>query len=86
MLLRDFLDKHEIMYQDFAKDLGVSRVYFYHLLSGRRKVSKKMARKIEELTKGHVSRMEALYPEDFIEKENGGEQMRFKTIPKNSDD
>jgi len=84
MLLRDFLDKEQIMYQDFAKDLGVSRVYFYHLLSGHRKVSKKMAVKIELLTKGRVTRMEALYPEDFVEKQAGGDQMRFSNLPKNS--
>ena len=77
MLLREFLDKEQIMYQDFAKDLGVSRVYFYHLLSGHRKVSKKMAVKIEDLTRGRVSRMEALYPEDFVKKteEDGNESL-----------
>lgn len=84
MLLKDFLDKEQIMYQDFAKDLGVSRVYFYHLLSGHRKVSKKMAVKIELLTKGKVTRMEALYPEDFVEKTESGEQLRFSNLPKNN--
>jgi len=86
MLLKDFLDKEQIMYQDFAKDLGVSRVYFYHILSGRRKVSKKMAVKIEDLSKGHVSRIEALYPEDFVEKNGEKEQMRFKNMPKNGEE
>ena len=57
MLLRDFLDKEGIMYQDFANDLGISRVYFYNILSGRRKVSKRLAKKIEELSKGRVSRV-----------------------------
>lgn len=71
------------MYQDFAKDLEISREYFYHILSGHRKVSKKMAVKIQELTKGHVSRMEALYPEEFVDQTEKGEQMRFNTMPKN---
>lgn len=82
MLLRDFLDKEGIMYQDFANDLGISRVYFYNILSGRRKVSKRLAKKIEELSKGRVSRIEALYPEDFEETDTKGTQMRFNNMPK----
>lgn len=82
MLLRDFLDKEGIMYQDFARDLGINRVYFYNILSGRRKVSKRLAKKIEELSKGRVSRIEALYPEDFQEEDSRGTQMRFNNMPK----
>lgn len=85
MLLRDFLDKEGIMYKDFADDLGINHIYFYTLLSGRRKFTRALAKKVEILSKGRVSRVEALYPEDFQEEKGGGTQMRFNNMPKNED-
>ena len=65
MLLREYLNKKKIRYQDFAEHLGVTRDHVYNVLAGRRRLSSALAKRVEELTDGIVTRMEALYPEDF---------------------
>ena len=82
MLLKDYLDLRGIEYQEFAKALGTSRTYLYHVFSGRKKLNLKRAREVEILTKGMVTRLEALYPEDFEEETAAGKQLRMSIAPK----
>ncbi len=45
-----------------AKKLGCTYTHVFNILRLRRGISPKMAKKIEQLSKGEVSRLEALYP------------------------
>ena len=66
MLIKDFLDEKKIAYQDFAEYIGVKRNYFYNMISGRKVFSLELAKKIEEVTKGSVSRLEVLYHTEYV--------------------
>jgi len=82
MLLRDYLKTENIMVKHFAEMMGTSPTYLSHILKGRRRVGIDLAKKIEQLTDGKVSRVEAIYPEDFEEKNGEHTQMKFNTHPK----
>lgn len=83
MLLRDYLKNCGMTHAAFAEKLGTSRVYLCHMLAGRKKIGRELAKKIETATEGKVSRMEAIYPEDFEEERPDGHQLRFPSTPKN---
>lgn len=70
MLIKDFLDEKRIAYQDFAEYIGVSRNYLYNMMSGRKAFSLELAKKIEEVTKGGVSRLEILYHREYVDKDH----------------
>jgi len=48
-----------------AQRLSVSQQYIQSIFNGRSMPSAKLAKKIEQLTNGTISRLELLYPEDF---------------------
>ena len=62
MDLDEYLFRNRISQTDFAKELGVTRNHFGEIVRGRRTPSVKLAKKIEKLTKGEVSKEEALFP------------------------
>ena len=68
MKLDEYLFKTKTSKKDFAEKVGISRGYLQHILSGLKNPSVKLARKIEEMTGGKVSKEEVLFPEDFPEK------------------
>ncbi len=56
--------------KDFAKEIGISRGHLQEIVSGKRRPSIKLAKKIEELTEGKVTKEEMLFPEDFQQEDN----------------
>ena len=77
MLLKDWLKKEGIRPYVFAKNIGMGAPNMYRCLSQAQRVSAKYALKIEAVTKGQVTRSEALFPEDYVETdESGGVQIR----------
>lgn len=62
MDLDEYLFRKKISQTDFALKLGVSRNHLGEIIRGRRTPSVKLAKKIEELTKGEVTREEAMFP------------------------
>ncbi len=62
MDLDEYLFRKKISQTDFANELGISRNHLGEILRGRRSPSVKLAKKIEELTKGKVTKEEAMFP------------------------
>jgi transcriptional regulator with XRE-family HTH domain len=62
MDLDEYLFRKRISQTEFAHALGISRNHLGEILRGRRNPSIKLAKKIEELTNGEVSKEEALFP------------------------
>jgi transcriptional regulator with XRE-family HTH domain len=62
MDLDEYLFRKNISQTDFAEQLDISRNHLGEILRGRRSPSVKLAKKIEELTKGEVTREEAMFP------------------------
>lgn len=77
MILEDWLKKEKINPCKFAKSIGAEPSVIYRNLSGAHKLSAKYAVKVEKATGGEVSRIEAIWPEDFIDKKGKMEQMSF---------
>ncbi len=67
--LDEYLFKTKTTKTAFAQQLGISRGYLQHILSGIKTPSVKLAKKIEEMTEGKVSKEEVLFPEEYQEKE-----------------
>lgn len=67
MILEEYLilNRHKFTKKDFAKMLGITESHCLRITKGTSKPSLKLAQKIEETTEGNVSKMEALFPEDF---------------------
>jgi transcriptional regulator with XRE-family HTH domain len=61
MDLDEYLFRKRIFQTDFAKELGISRNHLGEMLRGRRSPSIKLAKRIEELTRGEVTK-EAMFP------------------------
>lgn len=78
MILEDWLKKNRVKTNHFAARVGVSRSLMYKMVRGHKRCTVNTAVLIEKATKGEVSRMECLFPDEFIEKrENGDVQQRF---------
>lgn len=60
MQLREWLFKNRITGSEFAKRLDFSRGHLYNYMAGRYRISKKLAKYIEEETNGEVTAKEAL--------------------------
>ena len=70
MGLDEYLWRNKISRTDFALLIGISRSYLQQILSRKRNPSVKLAKKIEEVTEGKVSKEEMLFPEEFHSKED----------------
>ena len=64
MHLRQYLDMHGITTVAFAKQCGLSQGFVWRIAHGKRGMSPKVAKRIEQETSGAVSIMELLYPKD----------------------
>ena len=62
MDLDEYLFRKKISQTDFASELGISRSHLGEILRGRRSPSVKLAKKIEEVAKGAVTKQEAMFP------------------------
>ena len=62
MDLDEYLFRQKISQIDFANELGISQNHLGEILRGRRSSSVKPAKKIEESTKGEVTKEEAMFP------------------------
>jgi len=64
MLLREYIERYRITTSTLGRDLGVSRQCVSGIVSGKKKPSLALAKRIEQHTRGIVSRIDLLYPED----------------------
>lgn len=62
MDLDEYLFRKKISQTDFASELEISRNHLGEILRGRRSPSVKLAKKIEQSTKGEVTKEEAMFP------------------------
>ena len=69
MKLDEYLFRVKMTKKEFAEKVGISRGYLQHLLSGIKNPSVKLAKKIEEATRGKVTKEELLFPEEYPEEE-----------------
>lgn len=60
-----FLNRKILKKKDLSKRLGISTTHLNNLINGSQAPSLKLAKRIEEVTEGKVSKVEALFPEDF---------------------
>ena len=84
MLLKDYVKQKKIDVKELARLVNTSRTYMYHVFNGRRKLNLERARQIEVITQGMVSRIEALYPEDFEEDTACGKQLLMSITPRSN--
>lgn len=63
MHLKEYLK--DLSLKDLADDLQITQRHLREIAEGRNKPGSRLAKRIEEVTKGKVTRLEALYPEDF---------------------
>lgn len=70
MDLDEYLWRNKISRTDFAVQIKISRSHLQQILSRKRNPSVKLAKKIEEITDGKVTKEEVLFPEDFQQEKN----------------
>ena len=61
MNLKNYLNENGLKIDWFAKQLGISRSFFYLILNGQKPVPMHLWRKINELTKGYITLEELLH-------------------------
>ena len=66
MSLKQWQKKQNLSNAKLASLLTIDPSYLSHIYAGRRNVSPKLALKIEQLTKGEVTRLELLYGEESL--------------------
>lgn len=54
MKIERWMEKKGVTYRSMAKELGVSHSLLFYCVQGKRKMSLKLAVKIEKITKGEV--------------------------------
>lgn len=64
-LLRKWLDNRGISQREFADMIGVAPSTVYRVMTGKTRPKLDVAKRIEILTKGEVSRWSVLYPMEF---------------------
>ena len=64
MKLKKYLSQCSIKKSHFADLIGVSPAFITYILQGKKRPSPEVAKKIEEVTHGTVSRIELLYPKE----------------------
>lgn len=60
-----FLHRKSFTIDELAEALEITRTHLISISGQRKKPSCKLAKKIEEITNGKVSRLEVLYPDEF---------------------
>ena len=64
-LLKNWLENKGISQKEFAAMIGVAPSTIYRVITGKTRPKLDVARKIETLTNGEVSRWSVLYPIEF---------------------
>ena len=81
MLLKDWLENEGLLPYQFARMAGFAPATIYKSISGDQRLSARLAVKVETITEGQVSRTEAVWPEDFIEIDEYGNE-RYLQAPR----
>ncbi len=63
MLLNEYIKKNELTVYGMTMMIGCAKSVLYNHFAGRNRISARIAKRIEEVTKGKVTMMEAMYPE-----------------------
>lgn len=66
MKLKEYFFISRVNQRDFAKTLGVSESHLSQIVTGKRKPSVKLAKKIMDATNDHVSLSELFFPENHL--------------------
>jgi DNA-binding transcriptional regulator YdaS (Cro superfamily) len=61
--IKTFCKQHKMKIKELAIQVDKKPRYLYQVITGYRKASLEFATKVEEATKGAVSRMDVLYPD-----------------------
>jgi DNA-binding transcriptional regulator YdaS (Cro superfamily) len=69
MNLREWMFRNKKKVTELAQELDTSRPNLNMIVLGKKTPSAKLAKKIEEATKGEVTLRELLFPEEYKEKE-----------------
>jgi transcriptional regulator with XRE-family HTH domain len=64
-LLKKWLDNNGISQKEFADMIGVAPSTVYRVITGKTRPKLDIAKKIETLTNGEVSRWSVLYPREI---------------------
>jgi DNA-binding transcriptional regulator YdaS (Cro superfamily) len=64
MTLQSWIRIMGIRQKEMAESLNLSPSYLSEIITGKKKVTPDIARRIEEYSHGEVSRLEVLYPND----------------------
>ena len=65
MILYRYLKANKIPAKRFAQNMGVHSETIYRSMKGSQRLSPDNAVKVEKITNGEVTRLEAMWPEDF---------------------
>lgn len=65
MKLKEWLKSNKITQAKISADLGLHHRFFSDMINGRQAVGKGLAKAIEEYTKGQVTRLSLLYPDEY---------------------
>jgi len=63
MILKEWLKSQQMSITSFAEIVGIDYTYVSRLKNGERRPSPDVALRIEQATKGMVTRMDLLYPD-----------------------
>ena len=61
--LNKYLKENKIKIQDFAREIGISRISLYYIFTYKSFPRRELAKKIEFLTNKQITVMDLLYPE-----------------------
>ena len=81
MLLGDWLERNKMSRSAFANAIGTSGSTISTIALYTAGAGKELSLRIEEATRGEVSRTEAMYPYDYIEKDKHG-NIQKRTFPR----
>lgn len=66
MTFKNWVELNRLYQKEVASILGVCPMHIQNILKGRSYPSRKLALAIERITAGHVSRFEALFPDEDV--------------------
>jgi len=67
MKINEYCKEKGLTQKTLAKELKITPAFLSQLINGHRNPSPAMALQIEQITKGAITRMELLYPEQQLE-------------------
>ncbi len=82
MLLRDWLKKNNVKAYKFAAEIGIAAATLYRSMGGKQRLSARYGVRIEEVTNGEVSRLEAIWPEEYSKTTSTSTSDKIIEMPK----